>query len=117
MSSAFDTIDRSSLLEEMEKFLDEDDMRMCRLLLTNNEITLRFDNHPEEVFTTNKGSPQGDAISGTFFTIALERALRDVRAVINELEPQIEHSYCTKSSLPTELIYADDTDFVTYVLK
>ena len=75
MSSAFDTIDRRSLLQEMATFLDDDEMRMCQLLLANNDVTLRFDNHSEESFTTNKGSPQGDAISGTFFTIALEKAL------------------------------------------
>ena len=83
MSSAFDTIDRQSLLNEMKKFLDDDDVRMCQLLLAYNEVSLRFDNHREETFTTNKGSPQGDAISGTFFTIALEKALRDIRSTIN----------------------------------
>ena len=112
MSSAFDTIDRKSLLKELSTFLDDDEMRMCQLLLANNDVSLRFDNHPEESFTTNKGSPQGDAISGTFFTIALEKALRDIRSIINESDQGIEHSYSIKSSLPNELIYADDTDFV-----
>ena len=112
MSSAFDTIDRKSLLDEMSTFLDNDEMRMCQLLLANNDVYLRFDNHLEEYFTTNKGAPQGDAISGTFFTIALEKALRDIRSIINESDQGIEHSYSIKSSLPNELIYADDTDFV-----
>ena len=33
MSSAFDTIDRQTLLKELEGIVNEDELRMCRLLL------------------------------------------------------------------------------------
>ena len=68
MSSAFDTIDREELMTILEEFLDEDEMRMCRLLLINTTMTLRFENGSEQTFATNKGSTQGDAISGVFLS-------------------------------------------------
>ena len=78
MSSAFDTIDRHALLETLKIILEEDEMRMCHLLLSKT-MKLRFGNHKEETFITNKGAPQGDAITGIFFTIAFEKALRQLR--------------------------------------
>ena len=82
MSSAFDTIDRAELMSILETIVDEDELRMCRILLSDTTMKMRFDNHEEETFPTNKGSPQGDGISGTFFNISFENALRD--ALITE---------------------------------
>ena len=114
MSSAFDTIDRAELISVLEKILDEDEVRMCRLLLSDTKMKLRFDGHTEETFSTNKGSPQGDAISGVFFNVAFEHALRDLRETLFSNNPHIEHSYSKPSSnrhLPSEIEYADDADF------
>ena len=86
---------------------------MCRILLSKTTMTLRFGTECCETFKTNKGSPQGDAISGVFFNVAFEDALRDLRTEMNKISPLIEHNYCKKSLLPTEMIYADDSDFVT----
>ena len=116
MSSAFDTIDRAELMSILENIVDEDELRMCRILLSNTTMKMRFDNHDEETFESNKGSPQGDAASGTFFNIAFENALRDLRSELNQAKIMIEHSYCKPTdicSLPDELIYADDSDFPT----
>lgn len=41
MSSAFDTICRE-LMQTIELILEEDEMRMCRLLLSETSTTLRF---------------------------------------------------------------------------
>ena len=113
MSSAFDTIDREELISIiLEKILDEDEVRMCRVLLSKTTMTLRFGTENSETFKTNKESPQGDAISGIFFNIAFENALRDLRTEL-KLTPTIEHSYCRKQSLPPEMIYADGSDFIT----
>ena len=78
MSSAFDTIDRSRLMKDLETILDEDEVRMCRILLSETTMKLRFGDNVEETFDTNIGSLQGDAISGLFFNIAFERAMRDL---------------------------------------
>jgi hypothetical protein len=111
MSSAFDTVDREELLKVLEDIVNEDELRMCRLLLSNTTMKLRFGEHQEETFKTNKGSPQGDAISGVFFNISFENALRNLREEINRYKITIEHSYSKKSNLPAEMIYADDSDF------
>ena len=79
MSSAFDTIKRKSLIKCLENLLDEDELRMCHLLLSKTTIKIKFDDHDLESFLANIGSPQGDGISGTFFNIELENALRRLR--------------------------------------
>ena len=111
MSSAFDTIDRGKLMQELETLLQEDEQRMCRLLLSNTTISIKFGNHDLETVETNIGSPQGDAISGTFFNIEFENALRTLREKMKEARSQVLHTNNKKSSLPTELEYADDSDF------
>ena len=108
MSSAFDTIERGKLMQELETLLHELEQRMCRLLLSNTTISIRFGNHDLETVETNIGSPQGDAISGTFFNIEFENALRKLRERMTEARSQDNSE---KSSLPTELEYADDSDF------
>ena len=108
MSSAFDTIERGKLMQELETLLHEDEQRMCRLLLSNTTISIKFGNHDLETVETNIGSPQGDAISGTFFNIEFENALRKLRERMTEARSQDNSE---KSSLPTELEYADDSDF------
>ena len=113
MSSAFDTIDREELMGILETILEEDEVRMCRLLLSNTSMKLRFGSECEETIQTNKGAPQGDAISGIFFNITFENALRDLRAELNKASPYIEHSYSKLSHLPQEMVYADDSDFPT----
>ena len=113
MSSAFDTVERDKLLYELSSFLGEDEMRMCRILLSNTSIIIRNNNVKAEPFKTNIGSPQGDGISGTFFNVYFERALRAIREEMNNEIPHIEHSYAVSSSIPNEAIYADDADFIT----
>ena len=111
MSSAFDTIHRHKLLEEMETFLGEDEIRMTRILLSNITIRIRTNDVLSESFISNLGSPQGDGLSGTLFNIKFESALRKIRAQINIQQPMIEHSYIKRPSPPEELTYADDCDF------
>ena len=111
MSAAFDTILRHKLINELETILNEDEMRMSQLLLSNTTISIKTGNLISEPCKTNIGSPQGDGLSGTFFNIMFEAALRKVRAQINLSIPTIEHSYFKVLNLPDEMIYADDCDF------
>ena len=48
MSSAFDTIDRAELMSILSEILDE--VRMCRLLLSDTKMKTRFGDNNEEVF-------------------------------------------------------------------
>ena len=122
MSSAFDTTNRRSLMDVLEEILDDDELRLCRLLLAESTIEIKFDNHQLEVVVTNIGSPQGDGISGTFFNIELEHALRKLRTKMEEwrsnnyVDPyeKIRHLHpnlTEPKNRPDEAIYADDTDF------
>ena len=114
MSSAFDTIDRNETLKTLSRIIDYDEQRMCRLLLSKTTIQIQYGKHERDTVTTNVGTPQGDAISGTFFNVEFERSLRSLREKMNEDEPSIEHSYAIKNIRPpSELIYADDSDFAT----
>ena len=42
MSSAFDTIDRAELMSILETIVDEDELRMCRILLSDTTMKMRF---------------------------------------------------------------------------
>ena len=78
MSSAFDTINRQKLMNELNTFLDEDECRIIRTLLSDTSINIQFEDRKGEEMETYIGSPQGNAISGTFFNIAFEKSLRNL---------------------------------------
>ena len=110
MSSAFHTVIRIDLIEILENILPEDEVGMARLLHSNTSTK----GGETESFQSNKGSPQGESISRIFFNIFLEDSLRRARCEFKLKKPDIEHS-CSKtekSSLPKEIVYADDTDFI-----
>ena len=126
LSSAFDTILRQKLLDILETFLDEDEIRMIRLLLSNTTLEIKMNGVDTAPFESNIGSPQGDGVSGCFFTVYFEFALRELRAEMNKMPIEIvDHSYCKSlvivqpdhdyckppETLPDEAVYADDADF------
>ena len=113
MSSAFNTINRQKLMNELNTFLDEDECRIIRTLLSNTTINIQFEDCKGEEIETNIGSPHGNAISGTFFNIAFEKGLRNLREKMNKIRPEIEHFYAVITNPPKELIFADDSDFQT----
>ena len=108
MCLAFDAFNRNDLMQELKTFLDEDKCRIPRLLLSDMTINIQFRDISGYDVKTNVGSPQGDAISGTFFNVALEN-----REEMNERKSDIEHSYSKRLSLLKKLIYTDDCDFPT----
>ena len=104
MSAAFDTVDRNRLLEIAEGVLDEDGLRMLRVLLSDTTIEVRVKGAESKPFKSNVGSPQGDSYSGPQFTMYFEVALREVRE---------ETNITGEEDLPEEMIYADDYDHLT----
>lgn len=65
ISSAFDTIQRKNLMDEIELILGEGEQRIYRLLLSNTALPLTLGKCDKETVETNVGSTQGYAISGT----------------------------------------------------
>ena len=116
MSSAFDTIKRSELLDILKMFLDDDEVQMIRYLLSDTTIEVKSNSGIKtEPFNTNIGSPQGDGLSGCLFTIYFENSLRKFRDIINVNPILTEHSYAKPylQQIPEECIYADDADFIS----
>jgi hypothetical protein len=110
MSAAFDTIKRGKLLEILNSFLDEDEVRMIRYLLTNTSLKVKVQGAETEFFESNIGSPQGGSLSGKLFNVYFDDALEPVREFLEEI---VEAS----KFLPPEAIYADDADFITMILE
>ncbi|KAK3745909.1 hypothetical protein RRG08_056718 [Elysia crispata] len=103
MSAAFDTIDRATLLNILETIIEEDELRLVRFLLSNTCLNIRIGGTKEEKkFTSNIGTPQGDSLSPILFVVYLENALKEVRMILPESE----------KTLPNEIAYADDVDFI-----
>ncbi|XP_065062423.1 uncharacterized protein LOC135689200 [Rhopilema esculentum] len=115
MRSAFDTIRREQLVDIAKKFLVEDEVRMIQLLLSNTTLDVRINNAETEPFSSNMGSPQGDALSGVLFNIYFEESLRKVRNFRHEIKSKDheENGNWSPTFLLQEAIYADDADFLT----
>ena len=105
MSSAFDTIHRDELLRVAEGIMDEDGMRILRILLSNTSIEIRVKGAQTRKIETNIGGPQGDSYSGPLFTMYFENALKEMREEVG--------IHLESMEMPEEMIYADDYDNVT----
>ena len=109
MSSAFDTIKRSTILRLLEDAgCSEDDVRLVRLLLANTGVKVRVNSEISAEFISTNGSFQGDSLSGALFTLNLAGALYHVRAVV----PERPNPPISDTGLPLEWEYSDDTDFL-----
>ena len=113
MSSAFDTIHRNNVIEIAEEILDEDEIRILRILLAETKLLeVKVENAQATTFTSNIGSPQGDSISGPLFTIYFNKALQQLNDTmqrepidVRDINPQwIER---LNSNLPDEMEYAE----------
>ena len=111
MSSAFDTIRRSTILDLLvECGCDDDEIRLVRLLLSNTKLKVNINGTLSAEFLSFLGAFQGDCLSGCLFTLVLAGALRDLRnrleSAMNRPNPPI-----TDIGLPLDSEYADDIDF------
>ena len=60
---AFDTIRRDKLLEVLQSFLDEPELRMIRFLLAATSLEPRLSTGDCHAFASTVGTPQGDSLS------------------------------------------------------
>ena len=56
MSSAFDTINRKKLMNDLNTFLDEDECHIIRTVLCDTTINIQFEGCKGEEIETNIGS-------------------------------------------------------------
>ena len=95
-----DTIDRRKLIDILQTFLNTDDLKLIRLLLSDTHLNISI-GHETTTLKTIIGTPQGDSLSPILFIVYLEGALR-------ELRPNLIPTHIT----PREMIYADDVDMI-----
>ena len=107
LSRAFDTIRRDKLLEVLQSFLDEPELRMIRFLLATTSLEPRLSTGDCHALASTVGTPQGDSLSPVLFTVYLEAALRDLRSRLPPRPPADDR-------LPLDVEYADDIDFISY---
>ena len=107
LSRAFDTIRRDKLLEVLQSFLDEPELRMIRFLLAAMSLEPRLSTGDCHAFASTVGTPQSDSLSPVLFTVYLEAALRDLRSRLPPRPP-------ADDMLPLDVEYADDIDFISY---
>ncbi len=112
MSSAFDTIRRTSILELLVKCgCNEDEIRLVRLLLSNTKLRVNVNGTLSAEFHSLLGAFQGDCLSGCLFTLVLAGALCELRLTLSismdRPDPPI-----TNLGLPLDSEYADDVDFM-----
>ena len=108
MTSAFDTVKRSTILRLLEDAgCSQDDVRLVRLLLANTTVRVRVNGVKSTVFISTKGAFQGDSLSGNLFTLTLAGSLNHLRVVFTA-RPQLP---IARNGMPIEWEYADDADF------
>ena len=106
LSRAFDTIRRDKLLDTLQTFVDESELRMIQFVLADTSLQPRLSTGDCLAFTMTIGTPQGDSLSPVLFTVYLEAALRDLRSRLPTRPPE-------DAALPLDVEYADDTDFIS----
>ena len=86
MSKAFDTVNRTTLMEDLKNIIDTDELHMVKILLEEVEIAVKCGNEIGVSFKTNSGVPQGDCLSAILFILYLSKAL--------QINPQLQdHNY------------------------
>ena len=73
MSKAFDTVNGSTLIQELAKVLDPDELHIINVL-TNTQLKILCRKEKSDAFETDTGVPQGDCESANLFTFYLAKA-------------------------------------------
>ena len=133
MSKAFDTVIRKTLLEDLRKILNPDELHIIKIFIEKVELSVRIGKTTGEPFTTNVGIPQGDSLSPVLFILYLAKAMEYEPALQDhsynepghlaepEAEALLDHTYCLskkqiyeiqKQSLIIPLQHTDDIGYV-----
>ena len=117
MSKAFDTIERSTLIEDLREILESDELHLIKMLLKDVDYRVRLEGKIGESFLTNIGSPQGDGASALLFIVCITKSLKKYKETRNDGQlPDFlkDHTYQkidnnnNNNFLTTDQQYADD---------
>ena len=118
MSKAFDSVNRTLLIQSLETILNADEVNLIKTML-NVELSVRCGREKSDFFPTDTGVPQGDGYSANEFTYYLADSLNT--------EEHSDHNYCLPYSnmdhnyaasidtveVDLDMEYADDITYVT----
>ena len=105
MSKAFDTINRKTLITELQKVLNKDEIHLFTKLL-HVKLAIKCGNQIGEFFDTDTGGPQGDCSSAKNFTFYLSKTLE--KEVEEEEEERNVIQHPLEDEIELEQLYADD---------
>ncbi len=114
MSKAFDTVNRHSLINDLENILSADEIHLISILLQDLKIQVRCQDKYSNSFSTNVGVPQGDCLSPILFILYLANALKTVQ-IPNIPQHITEHAYSTPPTTTDFLIEPKYADDITYI--
>ena len=95
MSKVFDSINRSILIKDLRKILENHETHLIKLLI-NVQRSVKCGKDRSDFFQTDKGLPQGDCASATEFTFYLAKAIQNNK--------NYEHDYMKTISIPNSPI-------------
>ena len=103
MSKAFDTVNRKTLIQELQNVLQPDELHLLSVLTNRPNLSVFLDGETGEGFDTHVGICQGDCLSAILFIFYLSCALKE--------DPGEQVHKDLKAFL--ELFYADDLTYAT----
>ena len=98
ISKAFDTVNQSTLMQELAKILDPDELRIINLL-TNTQLKTQCGNEKSDTFKTDIDAPQDDCVSAKLFTFCHAKVL--------DSKKHDDHGYCNTIVKPPAYITND----------
>ena len=126
ISKDLDTANRSTLMQELTKVLDPDELHIINVL-TNTQLKIRCGKEKREVFETDTGVPQGDCVSANLFTFYLAKALgsnkhddHDYSSTIVKPPAHItnDHQYAyINDKINGNMEYADDMSHISSYMR
>ena len=110
MSKAFDTVNRNTLVKNLETILDDDEIHLLAIITNRPEIKIKLENTTGNSFETYQGIMQGDCLSAVLFIYYLACALSEEHIIQHE-----DHSYVPppEKELNINPKYADDITYIT----
>ena len=93
MSKAFDNVNRLELLKDLRKILQDDELHMVKILITDVQLQVKNKDIIGEKFITTKGIPQGDSMSPLLFTLYLAKTLDSIEKNYDLKNVENEHNY------------------------
>ena len=96
MSKAFNSIEKNTLIENLKKVLNQDELHLIRILL-DVKITAKCGNYKNRFFSTDTEAPQGNCASASDFTFYLAKSLETT--IANDT-PSLEKHNNMQSNYP-----------------